>query len=279
MNALEQSTGAIVYRGPSRLDGTPIVVVATGLKDKSKNGKTGAMVQTWILRDGAHPVQAVHTGADAGICGECPLRPLNARGTGGPMCYVNKGFGPASVYRGLQAGIYPEATPSDVKMVSDSRGLNVRFGSYGDPGAVPVSLWRRLNGPRHTGYTHQWRRFPSLRGLAMASADSLADAREAWRRGWRTFRVIRSVDELQPNEILCPASKEAGRKTTCSRCGLCSGAKPNDRRKSIAIIDHGPTVKRGPRKERNYARAMDGRERTELARGLSAGKVAALREP
>ena len=39
----------IIYEGPSLLDGQQIVVIATGIKSKSSNGKTGGMIQTWIL--------------------------------------------------------------------------------------------------------------------------------------------------------------------------------------------------------------------------------------
>lgn len=160
------------------------------------------------------------------------------------MCYVNKGFGPAAVYRGYLRGIYPRMSAREVKRRADDRGRPVRFGAYGDPAAAPAAIWRALDSKRHTGYSHQWRRFPSLRSLVMASADSLADAREAWARGWRTFRVIRHASELQPSEILCPASAEMGKRTTCEKCGLCNGARPGDSRKSIAIIDHGPTARR-----------------------------------
>ena len=42
--------GRILYEGPSMLDGAPIVVIATGFAERSGNDKTGAMIQTWILR-------------------------------------------------------------------------------------------------------------------------------------------------------------------------------------------------------------------------------------
>ena len=47
--------GFILYRGPSILDGTPIVVVATM---KTANPKTGDMIQTFILVDNMSPIEA-----------------------------------------------------------------------------------------------------------------------------------------------------------------------------------------------------------------------------
>jgi len=72
----------------------------------------------------------------------------------------------------------------------------------------------------------------------MISADSLGQAQKAWAKKYRTFRVIKDQQELdKDNEILCPASKEAGQRTTCIDCKLCSGAAI--KAKSIAIIVHG----------------------------------------
>jgi hypothetical protein len=72
----------------------------------------------------------------------------------------------------------------------------------------------------------------------MRSADSLSAAAFAWRDGQRTFRIVRdAADIIQGREILCPASKEAGFKTTCHKCGLCGGASV--KAKSIAIVAHG----------------------------------------
>ena len=69
-------------RGPSLLDGQPIVAVAVNLARKSKNPKTGNMVGTYILADGEeNPITTQKTGGDASICGNCPHR--------GGTCYVN----------------------------------------------------------------------------------------------------------------------------------------------------------------------------------------------
>jgi hypothetical protein len=76
----------------------------------------------------------------------------------------------------------------------------------------------------------------------MQSADSETDARDAWAAGRRTFRVVQSVtDIVASKEVLCPASKEAGRRATCATCGLCGGASVAA--KSIAIPAHGSGAK------------------------------------
>jgi hypothetical protein len=56
------SNGIVIYRGPSILDGSPIVVIATGLGSGSSNRKTGALVQTWILRDDVSPIERSRAG-------------------------------------------------------------------------------------------------------------------------------------------------------------------------------------------------------------------------
>ena len=62
----------IIYKGPSLLDGKPIVVIGTYSK---RNSKTGAVLQTYILcDDGLDPLEASKTGADFSICGDCIMR-------------------------------------------------------------------------------------------------------------------------------------------------------------------------------------------------------------
>src|SRR3546814_4866747 len=48
--AFAKVAGVILYEGPSKLDGKPIAVIASGLAKASRNTKTGAMVQTYIIR-------------------------------------------------------------------------------------------------------------------------------------------------------------------------------------------------------------------------------------
>lgn len=139
-------------------------------------------------------------------------------------------------------GIYPVVTGHGA-IAALGIGRMVRLGTYGDPAAVPSYIWESLTSlaSGRTGYTHQ----SGVAGadvrpdLTMISADTLAMAEAAWSQGNRTFRVIKSVDEIvKGQEISCPASAEAGYRTTCNDCGLCAGNTV--KAKSIAIIDHGP---------------------------------------
>ena len=61
-----KTDGAVLYDGPAP-DGDRIIVIATGLRKASKNPKTGAMTQTWIIRADRSPVEAIHDGSDATI--------------------------------------------------------------------------------------------------------------------------------------------------------------------------------------------------------------------
>jgi hypothetical protein len=73
------------WRGPSPVDGAPIVLIITGLSalpsEQSDNRKTGPMVQTYILRQDMAPVAAMMAGMDRSICGDCPLRPATVKAT------------------------------------------------------------------------------------------------------------------------------------------------------------------------------------------------------
>lgn len=230
--------GYIIWEGASLIDGAPIVCIATGLGRKSKNAKTGAMVQTYILRKDVSPVDAVRSGEDASICGDCVHR--SPDGFRGRTCYVTVGQGPRVVWEAMQRGVYPQATPEQISEIAE--GLGVRIGTYGDPAAVPAHVWVALvlRALFRTGYSHQWRTAVgrSLLGLVMASVDSPQEAREAQALGWRTFRVTRDASEPSVGkEVVCPASAEAGRKLTCAECKACDG--DTSRRASIRIAAHG----------------------------------------
>ena len=225
-------TGYVIWRGPSALDGAPIVVIATL---QSRNRKTGRMVQTWIMREDIEPHTAQKTGEDVSVCGGCPQRPSL-----GGACYVATAQAPLSVWRTYHAGKYPYLSDADdISELAGTIGARVRAGSYGDPAAVPLHVWERF-GVR-TGYTHQWRSFPGLRGLIMASVDSVGEASEASEAGWRYFRVRPAGASLIPGEIDCPSE----RGVKCIDCGLCSGARLGA--KNISIEEHGFRIKSSKR--------------------------------
>jgi hypothetical protein len=237
------SKSAIIYRGPSLLDGAPIVVIAI---DSARNTKTGRMVQTYILRADMDPRDANKSGADFSICGACPHRgtpttdPAKKQAEN-RSCYVLLGQGVLIAYKAMLRGVYPAAADADA-IAAIGAGAMVRLGTYGDPAAVPPTVWDALlrDAAGHTAYSHQARQAGAAfdAGRMMLSADSETDARTAWAAGRRTFRVIANVSDIvQGKEILCPASKEAGRRATCATCGLCGGASVAA--KSIAIPAHG----------------------------------------
>lgn len=228
---------AVIYKGPSLIDGKEIVVIVCKLtSSKAANAKTGDMVQTYILRDDKDPLETIRSGEDKSICGDCPHR---GAGFKERTCYVNVGQGALSTWRAYKRGSHAMLTPEECgKLV---RGRMVRLGTYGDPAAVPSKVWKALvaHAEGWTGYTHQWhkRYAQGLRKLCMASADSARDAMLASAKGWRSFRV---ADNKAPNvgkEVVCPASVEMGKRLQCVECKACNGS--NGRKASIRIAPHG----------------------------------------
>ena len=204
-----------------------MVAIVTGLKRASANRKTGDMVQVWILPRWRNPAEK---GADHAVCGTCPHSSLRLGD-----CYVERGKAPAGVWRCYRRGGYARGTADVVA------GRLVRFGAWGDPAMLPGQLVADMAAlaAGWTGYTHAWRtvRVGALRGVLMASVDTLAEQMEAAMAGWRTFRVADAGDTAKrADEISCPASAEAGERTTCDKCRLCAGT--SKRAKSVVIQKH-----------------------------------------
>lgn len=231
--------GFIAYEGPSQIDGRPIVVIINKIENPSKNNKTGALVQSFIIRSDINPVQALQTGDDQSICGQCEHRPILARKTGKPPCYVQVAKSVLSVYNAYLRGRYVKADEATIARALANKV--VRIGTYGDGAAAPVSMWKKITryaaGVR--GYTHQWDSLnfdhAAWSTLVMASADTIDQAAKANLFGMRVFRVSVGVDK-QPNETVCPASAEGGRKSSCIKCTLCSGTSIKAR--DVVIADH-----------------------------------------
>jgi hypothetical protein len=216
--------GYVIYEGASQLNGEPIVAIVTL---NSNNIKTGNMASMWILHRDVRPTEASKTGDDEAVCGMCPHR----HNLGG-ACYVTLFQAPLQVFKSYHKGNYP--TVNDMTVFE---GMSVRFGAYGDPMAVPVSILARLKAviKNNTSYTHQWRKDNDvLKTVSMASTDSIEETIEAQRMGWRTFRVTNDIDTLLESEIICPNTT---RNVQCIDCGLCKGT--SSKGKSIVIEVHG----------------------------------------
>lgn len=174
--------GAVLWEGPSPIDGAPIVALA---KHRGHvNEKTGAMVQVYIMRADVDPHAAVKSGADVSVCGHCAMR---GNGFSERSCYVNIGTGPRNVWLAWKAGSYNEPPH---KVVT---GKSIRWGAYGDPALIPEGIVRDCNALScgHLGYTHQWMKpFAAwCKGVFMASVETQKQEEVLRKRGWGTFRV------------------------------------------------------------------------------------------
>lgn len=211
-------SNAIIYEGPSTFDGKPVVVIATGIDQPSRNSKTGPMVQVYTLLRDTPPIEAVKSGEDQSICGTCIHR--------GSTCYVNVAQGPTAVYKAYKEGKY---LPGNPKKVGYNR--SIRLGAYGDmtfDSGVIQDLVSRAR--MWVGYTHLAATRPDLKGLVQASADTPEEAIAYQGQGWKTYRVRNKGEALLPGEINCPSHKGI----TCDQCGLCNG-----RQKNVSIEVHG----------------------------------------
>ena len=238
------TNGIILYRGPSRIDGKEIVVIAVGLEDGGSNSKTGPMAQVYILRPDMNPLKAVQTGDDYTICGSCKHRgriialPDGVTQNVERTCYVTLMHGPRVVYDAFQRGIYDQVPLQVARKIL--AGKPVRVGAYGDPGAVPTEVWdvvldkvKELN-----SYTHLWRQFPELSAFCMASCDTEAEREEAKALGFRVFRVRSENQPVLAGEGRCPASAEMNKAVKCASCMLCGGNRIKAKA-DITIVAHG----------------------------------------
>jgi hypothetical protein len=91
------------------------------------NGKTGTMVQVWILYCHVNPAQAITLRLDEKIFIDCPHR---STGHADPACYVEL-KAPLAIWDAYQRGIYPRLDADEYAKVFGSR--QVRFGAYGEP--------------------------------------------------------------------------------------------------------------------------------------------------
>ena len=217
--------GYVLYDGPSELDGEDIIAVVTL---ESKNDKTGAMKQLWIMRKDTPPHIAAKEGKNESVCGDCPIK---------GECYVTLHQAPLSVWRGFHRGIYDNSFVNGEGIDREIfKAWVLRFGAYGDPAALPRWLIATLAKlvKDFTGYTHQWRNpeFSWLKNYVMASVESTNSATRAQYLGFRTFRIKQAGADNFENEIDCPSSTGI----QCIDCKLCNGSKEAA---NITIDAHG----------------------------------------
>lgn len=179
---------------------------------------------------------------DAKNCFDCPF----SSNSGNGKCYTHKvmqytGFIAMLKSIGNEFGSIDNIPEYNInlfeKFLKVAENKYVRFGTYGEPSLHPIELIESLANvsKNWTGYTHQWHRQPIFAQWFMASVHSPIQAKTANQRfNYRSF--VASKDNVQ-NMVTCPASKEAGYKSNCSKCGLCSGTMGKGK-KDVVILQH-----------------------------------------
>lgn len=211
-------------------DGNNIFVIRKGKtsNEKISEGKD-AIVQTytfsydqWVYANNVtNKSMTEFFKLDGSNCLDCPFSGNGGKGG----CYTHKfnqyvGF--ISMLKSIgkhELTMYNQAKHDDA--VSLSKDVFIRFGTYGEPSLIPLQLISDIANvaKNWTGYTHQsgkaWA--GGYKDFFMASLETATEQSD-----WRAFRVLEDVS-IDANSTQCPASKEAGYKSTCAKCGLCSG--------------------------------------------------------
>lgn len=224
-----------MWEGPSPYTGEPIAIIATGITEDSANVATGGMVQVCAIRTDMHPAEARKLGSAGAMSAACGTScPRQRDGS----CYVRTDA-LASIYHAYKRGSYARVVVYRGACALFA-GRDVRLGMSGCPSTFPGWILRavRLYARSWTGYTHEWRSRPDLRGMCMASVDTLAEYHKARAMGWRCFLVLHVGADAPDGTIRCPKSVESGLGRTCVQCRLCSGQDGRPGAKSIAIWDH-----------------------------------------
>ena len=206
------------------------------LTDKSENKKTGDMPQVNYLPNDK-PTDSIKNNNDSTVCGTCIRRPSVAKHNNVSPCYVNKGHAPNAIYQSEQRG-----NVKDISKAKRMRAGSVRLGAWGDSASVSKEIYfkirqqvkdkYRVNDRDILDYTHNWKVSEHLKPYAMASVEGVEEAKQAWKTGWKTYRVIDNVSEVTAQEILCP---NITNKLQCKDCKLCNGSQSKG--KSICITD------------------------------------------
>ena len=237
-----QLSGALVYEGPSEVDGSPIFAAFSNLLRPSTNSKTGEMPQLWILpQKGTGKITETRS-----VCGACPAE---------SWCYVDRSL-LSNIIRAYQSGSYSRRPEGLYDALDFSPYESVRYGAFGNLSALPVDTLKAMFDAADrakkdwTAYEQHWKilsptKEELLKSRAMASVSTIADAVEAYRRGWTFYLASLQPEadmlllkkEYNVPTIRCP--HDVNKRVRCSTCLLCNGmTKPG-----IVALLHGPLSK------------------------------------
>jgi hypothetical protein len=227
-------------------DTLQVISKSTTSNDKIESNKKRKIVQTYtfsrkqfeLIANGTNDgMKTFFNNADTN-CLDCPFNKFG-------KCYTHKfnqyvGF--ISMLKSIakEFGTFDNIPTFRFDMIIQARemsqGTYVRFGTYGEPSLHPIKMIEEMSNvaSNWTGYTHQWMR-NDLSKFFMASTHDINEEIVARLKGYRSFIATESkIDSI----VNCPASKEAGFKSTCSKCNLCSGTLGTKSNKSIYILNH-----------------------------------------
>lgn len=225
-------------------DTLQVFKLGTTTNEKIMNSRSEKLVQTYTFSKKQY--ELVSSGLNDGMktffsnadtnCLDCVFNSFGA-------CYThkfNQYIGFISMLKSI-ARKYPtwESIPTEYNLntlIKMSTNRYVRFGSYGEPSLHPQEVLGGIvkSSKSWTGYTHQWKN-NELGNYFMASTHSKEESLMASVLGYRSFIVS---DDKQDSSVNCPASKEAGYKSSCNKCNLCSGVLGTKTKKDIFIITH-----------------------------------------
>jgi len=178
---------------------------------------------------------------DSAVCMDCPFAVSN--GAKLSACYTHKvmqysGF--LSMLRSIKCEWDEIPTLSETQMlpiINMCIDRYVRFGTYGEPSLLPIHMVKAMTyvAKSWTGYTHQWHKVDhQFSHYFMASTHTVEEEETAALIGYRSFVVSKKPIQQYTS---CPASKEMGFISNCSKCGLCSGTMGKGK-KSVVILEH-----------------------------------------
>jgi len=228
------------------LDGDNVFVVRKGKTRNKKISDGSALVQTytfsyeqWLLANGSKKFSMTEFfKLDASNCMDCPYS--GNQGKGG--CYThkfNQYMGFLSMLRGVKSAQLTPMNQHKFTIIIDMCANSyVRFGTYGEPSLLDIQLVKSmaLSAKSWTGYTHQWNKWwaSEYSEYFMASTHNGEETNKARLKNYRSFISSTTGNE---DAVTCPASAEAGFKSNCASCGLCSGMKGKGN-KDIKILEH-----------------------------------------